>query len=141
MSEMSIFLLEKICWGFFPKLPGEETAVHSSTGWGAGQFAHHWQLVGLAGHQARRLPAAGVHRESDRVDTFPLPSWCLGNKARSSEEKVPCWKRLVCRNTSPVLSCGLTRCYCLVARSQNKARALATRTQKVNKQNNCVSAE
>lgn len=48
-SEICIFFLEKICWYFSSKLPGEELAVHSSTRWEAGQFAHHWQLVGWQG--------------------------------------------------------------------------------------------
>lgn len=46
---MCIFFLEKICWCFTSKLPGEELAVHSSARWEAGQFAHHWQLVGWQG--------------------------------------------------------------------------------------------
>lgn len=48
-SEMCICFLEKICWCFSSKLPGEELAVHSSARWEAGQFAHHWQLVGWQG--------------------------------------------------------------------------------------------
>lgn len=48
-SEMCIFFFEKLCWCFSSMLPGEELAVHSSTRWEAGQFAHHWQLVGWQG--------------------------------------------------------------------------------------------
>ena len=73
------FFLERICWGFFSQLPGEEPAVNSCPRWGAGRFAHLRQLVGWQGtrHVGCQLL---VSITSDRIETFWRQSCFLGNR-------------------------------------------------------------